>query len=106
MAEEKNRGKHAFLLNNFHFVPLGFKTLGSWGPDASLLIARISKKITDRTGEKRAADFLRQRISIDIMRGSAISILGTLPDSRELDEVFYLVRWCIFMFKVEFTEKH
>ena len=92
MAEDKKREKYAFLSDTFHFVPLGFETLGSWGSDASLLVSRIGKKITDRTGEIRATDFLRQRISIDIQRGNAISILGTLPDSRELDEIFYLFR--------------
>ena len=92
MAEDKKREKYAFLSDTFHFIPLGFETLGSWGSDASLLVSRIGKKITDRTGEIRATDFLRQRISIDIQRGNAISILGTLPDSRELDEVFYLFR--------------
>ena len=91
-AEDKKREKYAFLSDSYHFVPLGFETLGSWGSDASLLISRIGKKITDRTGELRATDFLRQRISIDIQRGNAISILGTLPDSRELSDIFHLVR--------------
>ena len=85
--------KCAFLSDTYHFIPLGFESLGSWGSDALLLISQIGKKITDRTGELRATDFLRQRISIDIQGGSAISILGTLPDSRELSEIFYLVSW-------------
>ena len=91
-AEDKKREKYAFLSDSYHFVPLGFETLGSWGSDASLLISRIGKKITDRTGELGATDFLRQRISIDIQRGNAISILGTLWDFGELSEIFYLVR--------------
>ena len=86
MAEDKKREKYAFLSDTFHFVPLGFETLGS---DAWLLVSRIGKKITDRTGEIRATDSLRQRISIGIQSGNAISILGTFPDSRELDEGFY-----------------
>ena len=88
-AEDKKREKYAFLSDSYHFVPLGFETLGSWGWDASLLISRIGKKIKDRTGELRATDFLRQRISIDIQRGHAISILGTLPDSCKLSEIFF-----------------
>ena len=91
-AEDKKREKYAFLSDSYHFVPLGFETLGSWGSDASLLISRIGKKITDRTGEFRSTDFLRQRISIDIQSGNAVSILGTLPHSRELSEIFYSVK--------------
>ena len=92
MAEEKKREKYAFLENTFHFVPLGFETLGAWGTDATLLVSRIGRKITERTGELRATDFLKQRISVDIMRGNAISILGTFPEQRDLHEVHYLVR--------------
>lgn len=35
MAEEKKREKYAFLSDTFHFVPLGFETLGVWGSDAT-----------------------------------------------------------------------
>ena len=80
-----------FLDDTFFFTPLGFETLGSWGADAASFIASIGKRITDRTGEVRATDYLRQRISIDIQRGNAISVFGTIPDSRGLDEIFYLV---------------
>ena len=92
MAEEKKREKYAFLADTFRFVPLGFETMGVWGSDATLLISRIGRKISERTGELRATDFLKQRISIDIMRGNAISILGTFPETRELQEVHCLVR--------------
>ena len=92
MAEEKKREKYAFLSDTFHFVPLGFEMLGAWGSDASLLISRIGKMITARTGEIRATEFLRQRISIDIMRGNSLSILGTLPEARALDEIQYFIR--------------
>ena len=91
-AEEKKQQKYAFLSDTFHFIPLAFETLGCFGSDASSLVSRIGKKITDRTGETRATNFLKQRLSIDIMRGNAISILGTFPDNRELEEVHYLVR--------------
>ena len=47
--------------------------------------------ITARTGEIRATEFLRQRSSIDIMRGNSLSILGTIPEARALDEIQYFI---------------
>ena len=58
-AEEKKRQKYAFLSDTFHFIPLAFETLGCFGSDASSLVSRIGKKITDRTGETRATDFFK-----------------------------------------------
>lgn len=36
------------------------------------------------TGEKRSTEFLFQRISVEIERGNAISVLGTHPATRGL----------------------
>ncbi|KAJ4431563.1 hypothetical protein ANN_20162, partial [Periplaneta americana] len=33
--------------------------------------------------------FLRQRISVVIQRGNAISVMGTFPESKSLEEIFY-----------------
>ena len=92
VAEEKKRVKYASLSDNYIFSPLGFETLGSWGADAVSLVSRIGKLLVERTGESRSPDFLRQRISIEIQRHNALCIFGTIPPSRGLDEIFYLVR--------------
>ena len=65
--------------------------MGAWGAGAAAFVAKLGKKIAERTGELRSSDFLRQRISIEIQRFNAVSVLGTLPSSRELEEIFYLV---------------
>ena len=53
-----------------------------------------------RTGDKRAFEFSRQRISIALQRGNACSIQGTFPLARGLDEVFYILKvqnLCVFV---------
>jgi hypothetical protein len=75
----------------FVFSPLAFETVGPWGPESKALISTIGRKITEKTGEKRATEFLRQRISIEIQRGNAASILNTHSDTRGLDEIFYVL---------------
>ena len=50
----------------------------------------ISHEFTSSTGEQRATSYLIQGISIAIQRGNAISILGTLPGNKSLDEILYI----------------
>lgn len=58
---------------------------------AKKFIDELGKQITQRTNEKRSTVYLKQRISIDIQRGNAISVLGTIPSTESLDEIFYLL---------------
>ena len=58
--------------------PVAFETFGPWGPMTRDLISTIGRKITERSGEKRASHFLRQRINIEIQRGSATSVFSAV----------------------------
>ena len=51
----------------------------------------IGAKIREVTGEKRSTFFLLQNISMAIQRGNAACIIGTVPVSEGLDEVFEFV---------------
>ena len=51
--------------------------------------SKIGKQLRVLTCDPRATEFLRQRISIAIQIGNATSILGTIPASSSLDEIFY-----------------
>ena len=53
-------------------------------------IRDIGSRIADATGEKRSKYFLFQAISMAVQRGNVASILGTVPDEKKLDEIFYL----------------
>jgi len=91
-AEKKKCWKYRHLEGRFLFAPLAFETFGPWGPMTRDLIFTIGNKITERTGEKRASEFLRQRISIDVQRGNAECVLGTHPSARDLGEIFYVLK--------------
>ena len=45
----------------------------------------------EETGEKRSAFYLFQSISIAIQRGNASCVLGTVPQSEGLEEIFEFV---------------
>ena len=45
------------------------------------------------TGEKRSSFYLFQNISIAIQRGNASCVLGTIPHSEGLEEIFDFVTY-------------
>ena len=90
-AEKKKTEKYKDLTNRYVFIPIGFETFGSFGPAAKSFLAELGRRIALSSDEPRSLDFLRQRVSIAIQRGNAISVLGTCEKSRCLDEVYYLL---------------
>ena len=42
------------------------------------------------TGEPRSYQFLCQRLSVAIQRGNAACVVGTVPGSRGLEDIFYI----------------
>ena len=83
--------KYTELAEDYCFSPIGIETLGSWGSDGHKLVKEIGNKAMDETGEKRSAFFLFQSISIAIQRGNASCILGTVPHTEGLEEIFDFV---------------
>ena len=71
-------------------MPLAVETLGPWGEDAKKLIRDIGRRIEANSGEKRATSFLFQRLGVAIQRGDATAVLGTIPRSSRLNEIFIL----------------
>ena len=78
-------------LTNYYFVPVAVETFGAWGSQGLKLIKEIGRKICDVTGEKRSTFYLLQNISMAIQRGNAACIVGTVPVSDGLEEVFDFV---------------
>ena len=83
--------KYTELAQTYCFIPIGIETFGSWGSEGHKLVKEIGKKVMEETGEKRSAFFLFQSISIAIQRGNASCVLGTVPHSEGLEEIFEFV---------------
>ena len=93
VAKEGERIKishYSDLADQFIFIPVATETSGVIGKLGLDLIKKIGSKITEATNEKRATSFLIQRISIAIQKGNVASIFGTIPQSEDLKEMFYL----------------
>ncbi|XP_055348359.1 uncharacterized protein LOC129595388 [Paramacrobiotus metropolitanus] len=100
-AEQDKVAKYRELTRDYLFRAFGVETLGPLGPDASHLVTEVGKMIQQETGEVRATEFLRQRISIDVQRGNAASVMGTAPASANLDEMFCVIRPPISVRQIE-----
>lgn len=53
------------LFDKYCYMPLGVETLGAWGLDAVKLITSIGKKVFDSSGESRAVEYLKERLSVE-----------------------------------------
>ena len=90
-AREKSKcEKYDELTQSYHFTPISSETFGAWGPMTLKFLSDLGKELIAHTGEKRSGFFLYQRLGICVQRGNASSVLGSIPDSDKLDEVFQL----------------
>ena len=90
-AEKKKLSHYEGLSASGYIVmPVAVETLGSWAPMALQFVKDIGSRVADTSGEKRSTAFLFQAIGVAMQRGNAASIAGTVPNSRQLDEVYHL----------------
>ena len=90
-AESRKQRKYEHFEDRFIVQPVGFETLGSWGPAARTFLSDIGRRIEQATGRERSSEFLRQRISMEIQRGNAASVMGTAETSKDWDKYFLLL---------------
>ena len=101
----KKRAKYACLTATVHSVPIAVETLGSLGEEADSFIHDLGRRITTVTGERRATEFLLQRLSVTIQSGNAASVLGTVNCQSNKLQVPFSMR--IFAVDVsEYTDTH
>lgn len=89
-CKSKHKDYTKIVTSNFKFVGVAFETMGPWCQETKDFIGKIGKMLIIESGDIRAKQFLYQRISLAIQQGNATSILGTLPQSSKLDEIYNL----------------
>ena len=97
------------LAQEYEVIPIGVETLGGFGDSATSFINELGRRLTAVSGEKRATQFLRQRLSLCIQKGNAKCVLGSLPEQQQLTEfeewwacsLQYL--FAVYLFKIKHT---
>ena len=84
-AFNKKEWKYREISKNFVFIPVAMETFGAWAEDSLAFVMQLGNRIAKATSEVRSATFLLQRISIAVQKANSISVLSTLPSTRELE---------------------
>lgn len=89
-AESRKRDHYTELSKSYHFVPVACETLGAWAPSSLKFMSDLGKRIRAISGQRNSSFFLFQSVGMEVQRGNAASIMGTLDSSEKLEEIFYL----------------
>jgi hypothetical protein len=89
-AENRKITKYSSLSAQYRFVPIAVETLGAPGDEALAFFRDLGHRIMVASAEPRSFAFLMQRVSVAVQRGNAACIVGAVPSSVGLDDVFYI----------------
>ena len=89
-AEDRKTAKYLTLAPLYNFKPIAVETLGALGDCATEFFQNLGQRISVATGEPQSSQFLFQRLSVAIQRGNAACVVGTVPGSRGLEDIFYI----------------
>jgi hypothetical protein len=91
-AELGKINKYRDIASTHIFAPLAFDTFGVPGSSTRPILKDVCNRLVAATHERRAGEYLLQRISLEIVKGNTISILGTFKDkSPEMNELEHLL---------------
>ena len=76
-AEDRKEVKYANLSHSHCFIPVSVESTGVFGPRTVSFVKDLGRRITRQSGNTNATTYLRQRLSMAIQRGNALSVLGT-----------------------------
>ena len=85
-AEKAKRDKYPDLVRRYRFEPVAIETSGVYGPTTKNIVSEIGRRISEKTGDRRETAWLKQRLSIAIQKGNALSILSSAKHMLKLYE--------------------
>ena len=89
-AEHAKLTKYEQLERDFEIVPISVETMGPWGPNGLKFVRKVSRRISEESGEPRSTVFLMQAIGMAIQQENVASVLGTVCKGQHLEEMYYL----------------
>ncbi|KAL1448357.1 hypothetical protein WDU94_014016 [Cyamophila willieti] len=91
LACKKKHDKYSNIKEmGFIFKGLAFETFGPFATETVNFVRDLGRMLEDVSGDRRAGDYLFQRLSLCVQRGNAASIEGAFPPSKELEDIFNL----------------
>ena len=75
----KKIAKYAEQCRNFIFIPLSCEVYSAWCADGLEFLNDLGSRFSDVTGDTRGTDYLFQRLSIALQKGSAACMVVLEP---------------------------
>ena len=72
-AAERKVAKYSAFTSIYHFVPIGFETLGPASASALCFIRELGRRLNVVTGDIRQSSFLFQRLSVIVQNFNAVA---------------------------------
>ena len=76
-AEDHKKKHYSPLSDRYRFEPLAIETTGVYGKSSAKLVSEIGSRIRGKTKDIREVAWLRQQLSVAVVRGNAAAILAT-----------------------------
>ena len=73
-AEQRKRHRYAVFSTRYRFEPLAVEMTGVLGPVFRKILQELGRRITAETEDTREICWLRQRVSLAVVRGNAAAI--------------------------------
>lgn len=77
-----------FIKHNF--LAFAVETFGTFSDDTKLFVKKLGPLLNSKSGNVYAKSFFVNKISLAIQRGNVAGILGTIPVTSKIQEIFYL----------------
>ena len=61
-----------------------------WAPNSLKFMKYLESRVAEATGEKYANSFMFQSLSINLQKGKAPCVIGTVAHHRKLEEIYNL----------------
>ena len=76
------------MITTHDFIPIAVETTGVLGPQARNFLSELGRRLMNKTGDRREAAFLRQRLDIAICRGNALAFRGSYRENSSTPDMF------------------
>ena len=76
-AEKEMKATYKHIDASYSFNPIAVETTGVFGRKTDIFFKKLSCHIAEITGEKKSYLYLLQRVSMEIQKGNAVSVMGT-----------------------------
>ena len=76
-AEARKRVHYRSIATRYRFEPLAVETTGVFGRSSAKFVAELGRRISATTGHRRELEWLRQRLSVAVVRGNAAAVLAS-----------------------------